>query len=271
MFPPPPRPLLASALLFAAVACREPPPPAAPPVPPPETVAAPRPTGPVRWGEIEGRVRLTGTPPAPATGPTSATVAHVCGDQAQDRSLVVGGEGALAHAVVSLQDGKGLPAPETQAPAPVLDQKQCHYEPPALAARAGTEVVLRNSDPLVHNVRAQAGANRSVFNVAMPLEGMTLRRPLPAEPGTVQVRCDVHPWMRAVVRTFDHPYFTTSAPDGRFRLRVPEGSHTLAFWHERLPGASRTVTVRAGETVQAEQTWDVGARRQGAAAGKGPP
>ncbi|RKG96144.1 hypothetical protein D7X74_41605, partial [Corallococcus sp. CA047B] len=226
---------------------------------------------PVRWGEIEGRVLLTGTPPAAAAMATSATVAHICGDQAQDRSLVVGGEGALAHAVVSLQDGAALPAPEAPAPAPVLDQKQCSYEPPALAARAGTELVLRNSDPLVHNVRAQAGTNRSVFNVAMPLEGMTLRRPLPAEPGTVQVRCDVHPWMRAVVRTFDHPYFTTTAPDGRFRLRVPEGPHTLVFWHERLPALTQTVTVRAGETVQLEQRWEVGALRQGAPGKDGPP
>ncbi|RYZ33487.1 MAG: hypothetical protein EOO71_41860, partial [Myxococcaceae bacterium] len=231
----------------------------------------PRPSGPVRWGEIEGRVRLTGTPPVAPAMATSATVAHVCGDQARDRSLVVGGEGELAYTVVSVQDGAALPAPESPAPAPVLDQKQCSYDPPALAARAGTELVLRNSDPLVHNVRAQAGTNRSVFNVAMPLEGMTLRRPLPAEPGTVQVRCDVHPWMHAVVRTFDHPYFTTTAPDGRFRLRVPEGAHTLVFWHERLPSHTQAVTVRAGETVQVEQRWDAGALQQGAPAKQGPP
>ncbi|WP_375761192.1 carboxypeptidase regulatory-like domain-containing protein [Corallococcus exercitus] len=256
------RPLLAPALLLAAAACRESPPPPAPAATPPPAAVAPRPTGPVKWGEIEGRVLLTGTPPQAPSAPTSATVASVCGDQAEDRSLVVGGEGALAHAVVSLQEGAGLPEPETPAPPPVLDQKQCHYEPPALAAKAGGELLLRNSDPLVHNVRAQAGTNRSVFNVAMPLEGMTLRRPLPAEPGTVQVRCDVHPWMRAVVRTFNHPYFTTTAPDGRFRMRVPEGAHTLVFWHDRLPETSRTVTVRAGETVQVDQTWGVEALRQ---------
>ncbi|MCY1035681.1 carboxypeptidase regulatory-like domain-containing protein [Corallococcus sp. BB11-1] len=265
------RSLLAPVLLLAATACREPPPPAAPPAPPPAATAAPRPTGPVRWGDIEGRVRLTGTPPPAPVLATSATVAHVCGDQAQDRSLVVGAEGALAHAVVSLQDGAGLPAPESPAPAPVLDQKQCSYEPPSLAARAGTELVLRNSDPLVHNVRAQFGTNRSVFNVGMPLEGMTLRRPLPATPGTVHIRCDVHPWMRAVVRTFDHPYFTTTAPDGRFRLRVPEGSHTLVFWHDRLPARSQTVTVRAGETVKIDEAWDAAAFHQGTPGREGPP
>ena len=57
---------------------------------------------------------------------------------------------------------------------------------------------------------------------------MTLKKPLPPTPGTVQVKCDVHPWMRAVVRTFNHPYFTTTDAQGHFRLEVPEGTHTVS-------------------------------------------
>jgi hypothetical protein len=97
---------------------------------------------------------------------------------------------------------------------------------------------------------------KAVFNVAMPLEGMTLKKPLPAAPGTVHVRCDLHPWMRAVVRTFDHPYFTTTDAEGRFRLELPEGTHTLLLWHPRLAEASlERVTVKAGETVQVAHAW----------------
>ena len=73
----------------------------------------------------------------------------------------------------------------------------------------------------------------------------------------MQVKCDVHPWMRAVVRTFDHPYFTTTDAQGHFRLEVPEGTHTVVLWHERLPEASHPVTVKAGETVRLEQRWAV--------------
>lgn len=255
-----PRSALLSPLLLLALApaCREPAPAAPGSNAPAPTAAAPaRPSAPVKWGTIEGRVRLSGTPPPPNRLETLPTAADVCGVDVEERTLVVGGEGALAYAVVSLKDGAAQPAPEQPAPTPVLDQKKCLYEPPVLAARAGSSLELRNSDPLVHSVRAAAGANRSVFNVAMPLEGMKLQRPLPAEPGTVTIRCDVHPWMRAVVRTFDHPYFTTTGLDGHFRLQVPEGTHTLVFWHERLLETSRTVNVRAGETVQVEQDWGV--------------
>jgi plastocyanin len=190
--------------------------------------------------------------------PTIGTVVSVCGEQTEERSLVVGGEGALAHVVVAVKDGAALPAPRQPPAEPVLDQKRCVYDPPVLAARAGGVLVLRNSDPLVHNVRAASGTNRSFFNVAMPLEGMTVRRQLPAEPGAVPIRCDVHPWMRSLVRTFDHGYFATSAADGRFRLEVPEGAHTVTFWHERLPELARSVNVKAGETVQVELEWAAG-------------
>ncbi len=202
-------------------------------------------------------MRLTGTPPPPTWSETTASSAGACGDKVPDRSLTVGEGGALAQVVVSLADGASLPAEGATAPPAVLDQKRCSYEPSALAARAGSTLEVRNSDPVMHNVRAVSGA-QSVFNVAMPLEGMSLKKPLPAAPGTVQVKCDVHPWMHAVVRTFDHPYFTTTDEQGRFRLEVPEGTHTLVLWHERLPELSKPITVKAGETVQLEQSWAVG-------------
>lgn len=254
------RPLLLSSFLLAlAPGCRESAPP--PPVPSaagnPDTPVAPPAPAASGWGTVEGRIRLSGTPPPPARSPTSGTVVSVCGEQTEDRSLVVGGEGSLAYVVVSLKEGASLPASRQSPPEPVLDQKRCLYDPPVLAARAGGTLALRNSDPLVHNVRAASGANRAFFNVAMPLEGMTVRRPLPAAPGAVPILCDVHPWMRALVRTFDHGYFTTSGTDGHFRLEVPEGAHTLVFWHERLPELARTVNVKNGETVQVDLEWAV--------------
>ena len=248
--------LFSSALLLGALlpACR----PSSDSGSTPPTVQAP--AAPVGRGFVEGQVRLTGTPPPPALLDTTASVASTCGDKVPDRSLTVGEQGALAHVVVSLADGAALPAEGVTAAPAVLDQRRCSYEPPALAARAGSTLEVRNSDPVMHNVRAVA-AGQSVFNVAMPLEGMSLRKPLPAAPGTVQVKCDVHPWMRAVVRTFDHPYFTSTDAQGRFRLELPEGTHSLVLWHGRLPEASRPITVKAGETLRLEQVWDAGELR----------
>ncbi|XXF76581.1 carboxypeptidase regulatory-like domain-containing protein [Myxococcaceae bacterium GXIMD 01537] len=250
----PVRPLALLACLALTPACREAPPPTAPP-----PAAAPStPERPVARGIIEGRVRLIGSPPALAPLPTSAMVASVCGEQVPDRSLVVGEEGALAQVVVAVAQGAALPGAGEPSPATRLDQSKCSYAPAVAAARAGSTLEVHNSDPLVHNVRAMGGG-KAVFNVAMPLEGMTLKRPLPAEPGVVDVKCDLHPWMRAAVRTFDHPYFAVTDARGHFRLEVPEGTHRLVLWHPRLPEATvQEVTVKTGQTAQVEHTWASG-------------
>ena len=130
----------------------------------------------------------------------------------------------------------------------MLDQRGCLYRPAVLAGRAGGTLRLRNSDPLTHTVHAVDGG-RSVFNVAMPLEHMELSRRLPAEPGLVDIRCDVHPWMHAVVRTFTHSHFTSTAADGHFHLAgVAEGPALVHAWHPRLGEASRRVLVGPGAT-----------------------
>ncbi len=109
-------------------------------------------------------------------------------------------------------------APDEPAPPRTLlmDQKRCAYQPPLLVAHTGEMLTVKNSDPLVHNVRAQS-AGTDLFNVAMPIENLTIRRMMPMTPGLVHVGCDVHPWMRADV------YAAGAQPLGRHRCqrRVP--------------------------------------------------
>jgi len=213
-------------------------------------------------GDVEGWVGLTGGIPALPGLKTSAGVERQCGPEVPDRSLVVGPEGALAFAVVSVEDaGEGPPSEESPA-APVVDQKRCTYEPPVVAARAGSSLTVINSDPLMHNVRASASAPVSaptrapLFNVAMPVTGQRIEKPLPATPGLVGLRCDVHPWMRATVKTFSHPFFAVTDAQGHFHIRgLPPGRHELLFWHERFPPKRTSVDVRAGVTVRQNLSW----------------
>jgi plastocyanin len=174
-----------------------------------------------------------------------------------DRSLVVGPDGALGYVVVALADGTEAPGPaaDPEVPSASLEQTRCTFEPPVSAARAGTALEVRNSDALLHNVDALAGSQRSVLNVALPIQGSRVRRPLPVAPGVLQVRCDLHPWMSAAVRTFEHPWFTTTDASGHFRLEVPPGTHAVILWHPRLPGITRSISVRPGETVQFDYSW----------------
>ena len=57
----------------------------------------------------------------------------------------------------------------------------------------------------------------------------------------------MHPWARAWVAVFDHPYVTTTERGGAFTIdSVPAGTYSLVAWHPRLGVVRQKVTVEAG-------------------------
>lgn len=203
---------------------------------------------------ITGKVRISGKLPAPPALQTNSSVERQCGKEIPDRTLLVDKEGALANALVFLADVERSSSDRgSSSPKALLDQRGCAYLPPVIAARAGATLEVLNSDPLMHNVRASAES--PLFNFAMPLQGQKVDKQLPARPAIIRVGCDVHPWMHAVIRTFDHPYFAPTDSNGRYQLAIPAGKKKVAFWHERFPEQSVTVEVAAGQSIERDAQW----------------
>lgn len=238
---------------ITAIGCKQP--EAAPPVPsaPPAHAASPAAAaGPV--GKLEGTVKLTGKAAALPDHPIPATLEKVCGTSAPDLSLLVQG-GLLEGAVISIDDLPPAPL-DPAAKAPVIDQLRCTYRPAVIAARAGGKLSVKNSDAALHNVRA-GSQGETLFNVAMPLENMTLSRPLPEAPGVVDLHCDVHPWMHAWVATFANDAYAVSDAKGHFELdRVPAGHHRVRAWQPHLPPQTLEVDVPANGSASLDVVWD---------------
>ncbi|MGO9830357.1 MAG: hypothetical protein ACLPJH_09465 [Myxococcaceae bacterium] len=245
--------LTPSALLGALMACARPAPTALDGGPgspqPAQRLLAPRVAASAASASLEGRVLWRGSPPALEPLPTSPSAQSVCGSSVADNALRLDGTGGVAEVVVWV-DAPSEPLPSATEDSPVLlDQRGCLYRPAVFAARAGGRLQVRNSDPLTHTVHASSGG-LSLFNLAMPLEHMVLTRQLPVQPGVVDFRCDVHPWMHATLRTFDHSHFTTTGPDGRFRLvGLTPGAVQAHAWHPRLGEASKQVPLQEGTTA----------------------
>jgi plastocyanin len=204
-------------------------------------------------GDITGVITLKGTPPAAKEitpikdDPNCA--AMYSGALPKTTFYVVGADGGLADVVVSL---KGISGQSTGASAPpmVLDQKGCLYYPQILAVQTGQKIIVKNSDPCVHNIHTRPAANPESNQVQMP-GGADLTFTFDKPEPFLKFQCDVHPWMFAWVTVVDHPYFAVSGKDGKFTIKnVPPGKYTLEAAHRKLGAQTADIEVKAGGAAQ---------------------
>jgi plastocyanin len=244
------RAALTLAVFTASLACRgEAPPPAAPagPAVDPATAAT-----------VIATVKFDSTPPAPKMmrldGDPKCVTENGAPERA-DESLVVGQNQALQNVFVYVKDGLGAYGFQVPTEPVVLDQDKCRYTPRVLGVRVGQPLSIRNSDPLLHNVRANGTINQG-FNTSTPLEGMSFERTFATREIMVPFKCDVHAWMTAFVGVLDHPYFGTTAPDGKVVLgNLPPGTYTIEAWHETLGTKTQQVTIAAKESKDVAFTF----------------
>ena len=113
-------------------------------------------------------VTFEGRPPAPdmitITGDPKC-VSENGGPQRADERIVVGENQSLQNVFVYVKDGLGsfgFPIPSEPV---VLDQDKCRYTPRVLGVRVGQTLQIRNSDPLLHNVRSNGVINQALQQV----------------------------------------------------------------------------------------------------------
>lgn len=148
-------------------------------------------------------------------------------------------------------EGKKFEVPKTPA---VLDQKGCQYHPHVLGIMVGQDLLVRNSDDLLHNVHALPFNNRE-FNFGQPQKGMEEKKQFTTPEVMVKVKCDIHPWMSAWVGVLEHPFHAVTGPDGNFKIEgLPAGKYTIEVWHEKYKAVSQEVEVKAATTVNFELT-----------------
>lgn len=224
------------------------------------TPATPTPSEEIQaGGTITGKIKFTGARPANAridmsdeaackskytTPPTAETV-------------VVNANGTLSNVFVYVK--AGLPAGATY-PAPatpvVLDQSGCRYHPHVLGIQVGQPLHIKNSDPVLHNIKAKAVKNRP-FNVSQPNVTTAPTVRTFAQPEVmVSLECNVHGWMNAFVGVLPHPFYAVTGTDGGFSLKgLPPGTYTIEAWHERYGTQTATVTVTGTETKTSDITF----------------
>lgn len=133
--------------------------------------------------------------------------------------------------VVIWLDPVGHPAPAAPARHAEMKQENKVFTPHVLAIPLGGTVAFPNLDPIFHNVFS----NFSGQPFDLPLYAPhTTHSVTFVKPGIVQVFCNIHPTMSAIIAVVDTPWYALTPPSGTFNIpNVPAGEYELHIFHER--------------------------------------
>ena len=220
-------------------------------------------------GDLSGKVTLKGTPPPETPIDYGDVCSKLNPTVLTTRRYVVGKDNGLANVFVYIS--KGLEGKKFTAPTEVVELNQvgCNYSPYVFGVMVGQPVVIKNSDPFMHNIHALPKADgNSEFNFAETTKGdsndtkwvESIKKP----EVLVKIKCEVHGWMFSYGGVAANPFFAVTDADGNFKIaNVPAGSYTLTAYHLKAhgakPGETQEITV-ADSPVTANFTVEVPAQ-----------
>ena len=206
-------------------------------------------------GSLGGRVSIKGAYKKPRPHPVYKN-RHFCGSQVPNESLLVSDQRGVKNVVVIAKALNGEPV----KPLPrvvKLDNQNCSFVPRVQVVSLGSEIVLLNSDPILHDVHAKLG-KETLFNVGLPTWRKVTERLDQA--GIISIECEVlHTWMSAHIVVTSSQHFTVTNESGEFSIEgLPAGSYKIEFWHERLGRQSVTARVYSGERKEVDFVYEAG-------------
>jgi plastocyanin len=113
--------------------------------------------------------------------------------------------------------------------------------PHVVAVPPGSTVSFPNEDPISHNLFSLSPGNS--FDLGLYRKGAGKSQKFDA-PGIVNVYCNVHPNMSAVIHVMPTPYYGFADASGQYSMDLPEGRYRLVAWNEQGGTTESMIEVR---------------------------
>jgi hypothetical protein len=204
-------------------------------------------------GVLTGTITLAGIRPKRSVIDMSADPACYKTNPHPETEWVEGRMGQLANVLVyatsEALDSYAFEQPDSPV---VLLQKGCRFEPHVLGLRVGQALSVENLDETLNNVHPTPKYNPE-WNQTQAIGAPPIVKTFMRPEISIQLKDNLHPWKKAYVSVFTHPFFAVTDEDGNYSIQgLPPGSYKITAWHERLgekkvdlvivPGESRFLT-----------------------------
>lgn len=221
------------------------------------------------FGNVSGTITFEGTVPTKPLivqkGDGGVKDSAVCAAaDIPNEGIVVGANKGLANVVIYLEKKPANIKPELAKPPtdPVIfDQKGCRFLPHVLTVRIGQPLMVLSDDAIAHNTHTFPVRATPFNSTISPNErkGVPCNYDKP-EAAPIEVKCDLHTWMRAYHFPIDHPYVAVTDKDGKFKIEgVPAGKQTFKVWHESAKGSflnrSLAITIQPDGDVTQDMSF----------------
>jgi hypothetical protein len=216
---------------------------------------------------LKGIIIYNRTAPALET----LTVKHkACLEAVPNETLLVHKKGGLQNVIVFLANINPEKLPSLDL---VLATRACRFQPHVLALGVGSQLMIQNDDPMLHNAHARLyefipgwdatstldifhETDEPSFNFAFSQKGGVAVDTL-NQPGLIRLRSDAgYDWMNGYILVMPHRYFAVTDVEGKFQLpELPPERYDMVMWHETLGVKRQIVDVKAGDKNELLIKW----------------
>ncbi len=139
----------------------------------------------------------------------------------------------------------------------------CQLVPSIAAVAVGGTILINSRDKMMSRLRFRDVGQLEKLRTTVELNDAGQVVPTSEatrEPGIVEIRDDLHPWIRGYLAVSPHPYVGITDENGEFRFEnVAPGTYTVVVWHERF--ATRTQKIVIREKVHTKVRISLNAKR----------
>lgn len=163
-------------------------------------------------------------------------------------------DNAFGNTIISLHPVSYQLEPSPLENPAVVNQKNAEFIPHVTPVVVGSTVEFINNDSFYHNVFSLTPGAK--FNIGRRPTGDVYTKTIPKAEyvveglGEIQLFCDIHSQMNAIILSLDTPYFTRVNEDGSYTLTdIPAGTYEIRGYNPRFDIAATEITLDGSESV----------------------